>query len=160
MVGKSRIMRRRVVCALILMSVGAPGVVSASLGGNVTSVQEDRVRMQGALRQIVRSGPFTFHEMQTASGIVVREYVSEAGLVFALSWQGATFPDMRQLLGSYYERYHAEAERLARTRRGHGPLTIDLGDVVVQTGGHNRALSGRAYLPQALPQGVGIESIR
>ena len=142
-------------CCLI-----APAVLHASLGGNPSSIQDDRVRMQGALRQVVRSGPFTLHEMQSASGIVVREYVSDAGTVFAITWQGATFPDMRQLLGPYFDRYHAEAERLVRARRGHGPLTIDLGDVVVQTAGHNRAFSGRAYLPGGMPQGVGIEAIR
>jgi len=134
--------------------------VQASLGGSPSSVQDDRVRMQGALRQVVRSGPFTVHEMQSATGVVVREYVSDAGSVFAITWQGATFPDMRQLLGPYFDRYHAEAERLARSRRGHGPLTVDLGDVVVQSAGHNRSFTGRAYLPGNLPQGVGIESIR
>ncbi|HEY7287687.1 MAG TPA: DUF2844 domain-containing protein [Vicinamibacterales bacterium] len=134
--------------------------VQASLGGSASSVQDDRVHMQGALRQVVRSGPFTLHEIQSASGVVVREYVSDAGTVFAVTWQGATFPDMRQLLGPYFDRYHAEAERLARSRRGHGPLTVDLGDLVVQSAGHNRSFSGRAYLPGNMPQGVGIESIR
>jgi hypothetical protein len=135
-------------------------VAHASIGGTVSSIESDRVGMQGALRQIVRSGPYTTHEMQSASGIVVREYVSDAGTVFAIAWQGATFPDMRQLLGPYFDRYHAEAERLARSRRGHGPLTVDLGDLVVQSAGHNRAFSGRIYLPQAAPRGVAIESIR
>jgi len=134
--------------------------VHAALGGSASSVQDDRVRMQGALRQVVRSGPFTLHEMQSASGIVVREYVSDGGTVFAVTWQGATFPDLRQLLGPYFDRYQAEAERLVRARRGHGPLTVDLGDVVVQTAGHNRSFMGRAYLPGSLPQGVGVEAIR
>ena len=134
--------------------------MQASIGGNVSSVDSDRIRMQGALRQIVRTGPYTLHEMQSASGVVVREYVSDAGTVFAISWQGATFPDMRQLLGPYFERYHAEAERLAHARKGHGPLTVDLGDLIVQSAGHNRAFSGRVYLPQAAPNGVGLESIR
>jgi hypothetical protein len=134
--------------------------VHAALGGSASTVQDDRVRMQGALRQVVRNGPFTLHEMQSASGIVVREYVSDAGTVFAVAWQGATFPDMRQLLGPYFDRYQAEADRLVRARRGHGPLTVDLGDVVVQTAGHSRSFMGRAYLPGSLPQGVGVEAIR
>jgi hypothetical protein len=153
---------RRSVFAAVLAAacLVPPAAAHASLGGNASSVQDDRVRLQGALRQVVRSGPFTMHEMQSASGIVVREYVSEAGTVFAIAWQGATFPDMRQLLGPYFDRYHAEAERLARTRKGHGPLTVDLGDMIVQTAGHNRAFTGRAYLPNAVPQGIGVELIR
>jgi hypothetical protein len=142
------------------MALALSPVVHASIGGTASSIESDRVRMQGALTQIVRSGPYTVHEMQSAAGIVVREYVSDAGTVFGIAWRGATFPDMRQLLGPYFERYHAEADRLARSRRGHGPLTVDLGDLVVQSAGHNRAFSGRVYLAEAAPRGVGIESIR
>jgi len=152
-----RVQKVQVVLATVL---ALSPVVHASIGGTAASVESDRVRMQGALRQIVRSGPYTLHEMQSASGIVVREYVSGEGTVFAIAWEGATFPDMRQLLGPYFERYRAEAERLSRTRKGHGPLTVDLGDLVVQSAGHNRSFSGRVYLPQAAPRGVGIESIR
>ena len=149
---------------LPLAIVGACLVMSsnvhAALGGAASTVQDDRVQMQGALRQVVRNGPFTLHEMQSASGIVVREYVSDAGTVFAVTWQGATFPDMRQLLGPYFDRYQAEAQRLVRAGRAHGPLTVDLGDVVVQTAGHNRSFMGRAYLPGSLPQGVDAQAIR
>jgi hypothetical protein len=151
---------RRGFGVLIATGITVPSVVHASLGGNASSIQDDRVRMQGALRQVVRNGPFTLHEMQSASGVVVREFASDSGTVFAMAWQGPTFPDLRQLLGPYFDRYHAEAERLARTRKGHGPLTVDLGDLVVQTAGHNRAFVGRAYLPNAMPQGVAIASIR
>jgi hypothetical protein len=144
----------------ISLVIASDRVAHASLGGDATSVQADRVRIQGAQRQVLRKGSFTLHEMQSATGVVVREYVSDEGGVFAVSWQGPTFPDLRQLLGPYFDRYHAEAVRLAHARKGHGPLTVDLGDVVVQSGGHNRALGGRAYLPRLVPQGVGIESIR
>jgi hypothetical protein len=132
----------------------------ASLGGDVRSIDDDRVRMQGALRQIARRDAFTLHELQTATGVVVREFATSSGTVYAVAWQGPVFPDMRQLLGPYFDRYQQEAARLAQSRRGHGPLTIDLGDVVVQTGGHARAFSGRAYVPRLLPAGVAVESIR
>jgi hypothetical protein len=132
----------------------------ASLGGDTSSVQDDRARMQGALRQIVRADAFTFHEMQSGSGIVVREYLNTAGTVFGVAWRGPTFPDLRQLLGPYFERYQQEAARLARTRKGHGPLTVDLGDLVVQTGGHPRAFFGRAYLTRDLPAGVNADVVR
>ena len=85
-----------IVLALSMTVLALPAVVHASIGGTASSIESDRVQMQGALRQIVRSGPYTLHEVQSASGIVVREYVSDAGTVFAIAWQGATFPDMRQ----------------------------------------------------------------
>jgi hypothetical protein len=157
---RHRAARVAFVGAIVSACLAQSRVVDAALGGPASSVQDDRVRMQGALRQVVRSGPYTLHEMQSAAGVVVREYVSDGGTVFAIAWQGSSFPDMRQLLGPYFDRYHAEAERLVRARHGHGPLTVDLGDVVVQTAGHNRSFTGRAILPGSLPQGVGIDSIR
>jgi hypothetical protein len=146
--------------ALAVLIVVRATTVSASLGGNVTSVQDDRVHMQGALRQVVGSGAFTLHEMQSATGIVVREYVAPDGTVFGVTWQGPTLPDLRQLLGPYFPRFQQEADRLKRARRGHGPLTVDLGDVIVQSGGHPRAFTGRAYLPGLVPHGVGTDAIR
>jgi len=116
--------------------------------------------MQGALRQIVRRDAFTFHELQSASGIIVREYLTSTGTVFGVVWEGATIPDMRQLLGPYFERYQQEAARLAANRKGHGPLVVDLGDLVVQNGGHPRAFKGRAYLPRLVPAGVATDIIR
>lgn len=153
-------MRRLPAVVGVLLAIGSVQPVFASLGGDVRSIDDDRVRMQGALRQIARRDAFTFHELQTAAGVVVREYTTSSGTVFGVAWQGPVFPDMRQLLGPYFDRYQQEAARLARSRHGHGPLTIDLGDVVVQTGGHARAFSGRAYLPRLVPVGVGLESIR
>jgi hypothetical protein len=151
--------KRDIVLTGVVIALRAT-VVSASLGGSATSVQEDRVQMQGALRQVVGSNAFTLHEMQSATGIVVREYVSPDGKVFGVTWQGPTVPDLRQLLGPYFTRFQQEADRLKRARRGHGPLTVDLGDVVVQSGGHPRAFTGRAYLPGLVPQGVGMDAIR
>jgi len=144
--------------ALAVLALGAR--LSATLGGDAASVQEDRARMQGELVQIVRGGNFTFHEMQSASGIVVREYLTSTGAVFGIAWRGPTFPDLRQLLGPYFDRYQQEAARVAQTRKGHGPLTVDLGDLVVQSGGHPRSFFGRAYLTRALPAGVTADVVR
>jgi hypothetical protein len=150
----------RIAAVAAVLTVTSSPPVFASLGGNVATVQSDRVQMQGALRQIVQRDAFTTHEMQSAAGVVVREFVSPDGTVFGIAWQGGTFPDLRQLLGPYFARYQQEAERAVRARRGHGPLTVDLGDVVVQTSGHMRGFTGRAYLPGMVPQGVAVEGIK
>jgi hypothetical protein len=146
--------------AFVLISLVFPTAALASLGGDTSSVRADRVQMQGALRQITGANAFTVHEMQSASGIVVREYVSAAGTVFGVTWQGAAFPNLRQLLGPYFARFQQEADRLVRARKRRGPLNVDLGDVIVQSSGHPRSFTGRAYLPGLVPQGVGIDAIR
>jgi len=155
------VVRATCVClTFVLIGVISPTAALASLGGDTSSIRADRVQMQGALRQITGGNAFTVHEMQSASGIVVREYVSTAGTVFGVTWQGATFPNLRQLLGPHFIRFQQEVDRLVRARKRRGPLNVDLGDVIVQSSGHPRSFTGRAYMPGLVPQGVGIDAIR
>jgi len=73
-------------CALVIaLYSSAPAV--AALGGDIASVETDRVSMKGA--QSVTSGiGYSVHEIQTAAGMVIHEYVSAQGKVFAVSWRG------------------------------------------------------------------------
>ena len=148
------------VVAATLLVAGMPRVASAALGGDVSSVDVDRVRTQGALVRMVSSGAYTLHEFQTSSGVMVREYLSSSGTVFAVAWQGPWLPDLQQLLGPYYGRYQQETQQIRRSRRSHGPVSIQDADLVIQTGGHQRAFSGRAYLPASVPQSLSVKSIQ
>ena len=109
-----------------------------------------------ASRRLVPAPGYSVHEMQTTTGVLVREFVSSQGKVFAVSWQGPVRPDLQQLLGSYYDEYAHNAP----TRRSHGPITIETPNIVIQFGGHQRMLTGRAYLPNLLPDGVALEGVR
>lgn len=129
---------------------------SAALGENATSTEADRVSMNATLRMLPAAN-YTVHEIQTPSGTIVREYVSSAGTVFAVAWRGPVMPDLRQALGSYFNRY---VEAANGTHAGHRHRAIREPDLVVQSNGHMRAFSGRAYVPQLLPQGVTVEEIR
>jgi hypothetical protein len=140
--------------------VALPSSASASLGGDSTSVDADRVRVQGALLRIVRSDAFTVHEVQSSSGTTIREYMGPTGTVFAVAWEGPWLPNLRQLLGPYFETYQRAAQTGPANRRARGSLRIDLPDLVVQMSGHPRAFSGRAYVPRLMPQRVQAESIR
>lgn len=135
----------------------------AALGGSIASVQADQVHMQGTVRRTA-SASYTVHEIQSASGIVVREYVAStgesAGTVFAVAWQGPWPPDLRQLLGSYFDQYMQAARAQSAARVGRRPLLIEEPGLVVQIGGHPRAFVGRAYVPGMLPAGVRAEEIR
>lgn len=146
-----------VMAALIIAS--APVGAWASLGGDAASVQADQIHLQGR-RSMKAAGSYTVHEIQGSSGTVVREYVSPEGKVFGVAWQGPWMPDMRQLLGSYFNQYAQanQAQKGARIRRG--PVLINEPGLVVQIGGHPRAFAGRAYVPEMLPSGVRAENIQ
>jgi Protein of unknown function (DUF2844) len=131
----------------------------ASLGGDVTTVQTDQAKLQGSLR-MSSNNSYTIHEIQASTGVAVKEYVSPGGKVFAVTWRGPFHPDLRQLMGAYFDQY-LQAEQAQRAqRRGHGPVLIQQAGLVVQISGHMRSFVGKAYVPQMLPAGVHAEDIQ
>jgi hypothetical protein len=131
----------------------------AALGGDIASVQADQIHMQGSVRMTSAEG-YTVQEIQGSNGIVVREYVSHAGKVFGVAWQGPWPPDLRQLLGSYFDQYE---QALKTQRAGHierGPMLINQPGLVVEMRGHPRSFFGHAYVPGMLPAGTHAEDIQ
>ena len=148
---RTRVCRATVLAFITIMSVAAFG----ALGGDVSSVDSDQAQMR-AQRRVTQTAKYSVHELQASTGTMVREFVTAQGKVFGVAWAGPAKPDMRQVLGRYYDEY---AKSLP-TRRLHRPVTISGSNFVVQSGGHQRALVGRAYIPGMVPQGVGLEEIQ
>jgi Protein of unknown function (DUF2844) len=144
--------------ALIAATLAISTPVFAVLGGSEASVQTDQVQMQASLRS-THVGAYTVHELRTPTGIVVKEYAA-SGTVFAVAWQGPWRPDMRQLLGSYFDQYEQALEAQSNNRPGRRPVHIQLPGLVVRMAGHPRSFTGQAYVPDMLPQGMSGEEIR
>jgi hypothetical protein len=151
--------RARSVFALLTL-FALPGAAFASLGGSTTTVDADRVHVQGALMRIVRNNAYALHEIRSASGTTIREYVDSSGTVFAVAWDGPWLPDFRQVLGEHFDHYQAAMNARRQARVARGVVVIDDGGLVVQMSGHPRAFAGRAYLSNRLPAGIQLESIR
>lgn len=152
-------LRRLFATGVVVAAFVVPLSACASLGGDLTSVRDDQSKMQGTLRT-TSNNSYNVNEIQAPSGVVLREFVSASGIVFGVAWQGRSHPDLRQVLGAYYERYVQAVQAQRAQRHGHGPLLIQQPGLVVQTGGHMRSLTGSAYLPQSLPAGVSPEVVR
>jgi hypothetical protein len=131
----------------------------ASLGGDTASIRADQLHMQGS-RTTKAAESYTVHEIQAATGTVVREFLSPEGKVFAVAWNGPRLPDLRQLLGSYFEPYRAAIQSRSGVRMARRPVVIDQPGLVVQIGGHIGAFSGRAYVPEMLPSSVRGEDLQ
>jgi len=127
----------------------------AALGEDVSSVQVDQTQLQAEL-QITSAARFAVHRLRLRSGTAIQEYVSSAGMVFAVSWRGPSMPDLQQLLGRYFEPY---VEALKQQNAG-GSRAVQQTGLVVQTGGHMRAYFGRVYVPAMLPRGVSDAEIQ
>jgi len=144
-------------CRFTLLSLAllwaAPGF--ATLGQDVSSIRDDQAHLNASER-VVTSQLYSVHEMKTPRGTIIREYVSPAGTVFAVSWWGFP-PDLRQLLGEHFNEFMAAASETARRGRG---FQIETDDLVVESGGHMRYSVGRALLRSQLPSGVSRDEIR
>ena len=142
-----------------LLALLSPFHAQAALGGRVPSVESDRAQMKGTL-QTRQTSLYSVHEIKGASGVMVREYVSPAGVVFGVGWRGLYVPDLQQLLGVYFEQY-AEGVKAQKTGYvGRRPLNLQLPGLVVQMNGHMRAINGRAYVPEQVPMGMKLEELQ
>ena len=136
---------------LALAALAAVQPAWAALGAPQASIQADTQRMKAAAPRVQAGGGYTVHELQDATGGFVRQYVSPAGVVFAVTWRGPFKPDLQQLLGSYFGAY-ANAPRSPGSDRNH--LAIDTDALVVRAGGHQRGFFGSAWAPALVPAGV------
>jgi Protein of unknown function (DUF2844) len=136
-----------------LIAALLPHVASATLGQPEITVQTDVAQTHAAIKSSEDRTGYRVHEIQLPSGTLMREFVAPGGNVFAVAWQGPTRPDLRQALGQYFDAF-SSVPRTKLSDRRH--VQIQQGDLVVQSGGHMRALSGRAYLLSAIPSGVNI----
>ena len=136
----------------------ATATARAGLGGDLSSVVADAVALQGVAQ--AGSGPqYSVQDIRAASGLQVREYLDSRGIVFAVSWSGPVMPELQRLLGGYYAEYSAAVAAVAPGGL-HRALNVVLPDLVVQSGGHLRAYTGRAYLPTMLPAGVTVSTLQ
>lgn len=143
---------------LFISSLLISSIANAVLGQDISSVQSDKVHMKAAAVRILPRRSYSVHELRTPTGTAVRQFVSPAGQVFGVAWQGPSTPDLRQLLGEYFDQYMQAAQ--TTPRRSRGVAHIETGDLVVESGGHMRFKVGRAYLRSKLPDGAGVNEIR
>ena len=147
------------ICHLGLFAALVPLILSplfASLGDDVSSIRSDQLQLKASVR-VLPGSLYSVHEMQTPSGTVIRQFVSPAGTVFAVTWRGFP-PNLKQLLGSHFDEYVQAASRQTASRGR--SVRIDNGDLVVDYGGHMRSVFGRAFLRQKIPSGVSGDEIR
>jgi hypothetical protein len=145
-------MKKCVFSSGLLIAVLSPCIAAAALGEPETSVQTDVARFHGSIT-VTSHANYRLHEIQLPSGTLVREFTGSDGQVFAVAWNGPTVPDLRQTLGQYFDAYVAAAKA---PHAGHRHVQIRDSNLVVLAGGHMRAFSGLAYLPQAIPSGVSV----
>jgi hypothetical protein len=147
---------RSILGVLLILILGAVPVWAA-LGESEASVSADGRFQRAQIRQEVRKG-YQLHEITDTNGTIVREFVSPAGKIFGISWQGPSVPNMQQFLGSYFTYLQQYAQ--SQTGRHGGPLIIRRYDFIFTSGGHMRSYRGCAYVPSLLPTNLSPEVVQ
>ncbi|WP_322106518.1 DUF2844 domain-containing protein [Paraburkholderia sp. J41] len=147
--GRARGQVCRLACGIACLSLAA-APACAALGGAP-------MLPAGAASRTLANGAARVVSYVDEAGTSINEYVASAnGTVFAYTWQGPARPNLDTLLGpSAADWRNAAAALRAADRDDLHAARVVGASVIVETGGHMRAYIGRAWLPQALPAGIG-----
>ncbi len=147
----------RTLAASALVVLLAPRA-QAALGEAAASVDRDAAALSAARAGDGARPGYTVTTL-VAEGLTVREYLTPAGQVFAVAWDGVGRPDLDALLGAQAREYRAALAAAPRAgdRRGR---RVETAHLVVEVWGHMRHDQGRAWLPGLLPAGVSVDAIR
>jgi hypothetical protein len=138
----------RLLVALALACVGHNGL--AALGAAVTKPANVTASV---------TATYSIKETLLDNGTQVQEFVTPAGVVFAVTWRGPLLPDLRALLGDYLSLFqqHTEATRQAGMRGG--PVNLVQERLVLRSSGRMGHFSGYAYVPSLVPTGLNINDL-
>jgi hypothetical protein len=132
-----------------------PQGARAALGEPEASISDDARLLRGSIKAMERTN-YRVHDIELPSGTLLREFAALDGTVFAVAWSGPSLPNLRQAMGRYFDEYVSAA---AAMHGGRNHIEVKQNDLVVQSGGHMRRFSGRAYLPASVPVGVTLDEL-
>jgi hypothetical protein len=132
------------------------GASHAALGGSPEQFNAEGTTVVASVSTAMSN--YLMRDTTLATGTHVREYVSDRGVVFALTWEGPILPDLKALLGPHFDTMVAESARMPRAGRSH--IGVNLPEVVIHSGGHMRAFEGSAWIPAQFPAGFSAADVR
>ena len=130
----------------------------AELGGRTATISSDQRVLRARLSAEARSN-FTVHSLTSENGLVTREYVNGQGVVFAIAWEGPSRPDLKAVLGGYFDRFQSDTARRPGQARRMGAMRSSHVDFIAVSGGHGGEFWGHAYLPSLVPAGFDLKQL-
>lgn len=110
-------------------------------------------------KQAQAATPYVARTTTTPEGLVLTEYATVHGVVFAVKWQGPTLPELEKLLGTYFPTFRSQADASANERNVGSPLHINHIHLKLFSGGRMNHFEGYAFDPRLVPSGVEINHV-
>jgi len=141
---------------LAVLIVAIPMVAHAGLGDTISGPEQAQAQGQTLYRS--QRGFAVYEGTQPLYEVTVHQYVANAsGKVFAVDWSGPRMPDLKSLLGGYFDAY--QAARSNGPKRGLHSLAIETPDLVMYANGPNGNVQGRAWAPALVPANIDAETV-
>jgi hypothetical protein len=159
---------RRTLVFIVTAVLWSPQIY-AGLSQDETTVNTDFTTLNCKDHQVTDLGTYRLHVLHREDGSTINEYVTSAGKIFAVSWNGGRrHPNLSSLLGLNYEEYKAANPLVpshargagAKGRYGNGKRSVETANIVVETGGHLGHVQGRAWVAKLIPQGLTTSDIK
>jgi CheY-like chemotaxis protein len=110
---------------MLVLTWSAPWQAGATLGEGSASLAKDRRALSANKTTSSSQAHYTVQEI-TSDATLVREYLTDSGVVFGIAWNGLVHPDLTTLLGSYASEYQDARQKTARGR-GQRHLRVRIG---------------------------------
>jgi hypothetical protein len=152
---------RSLLAVLVLLASASEAM--ATLGKAPSRLEAASSSTPGAKKLAAAQSPqaalYTMHVTQLENGTTLQEYVTPAGLVFAVAWRGPVLPDLNALLGDYFSTFRLEAEQARTSGQHRSSMTMARAGLVLSSNGRMRNFFGHAYAPDLIPSGVNIKDV-
>jgi hypothetical protein len=138
---------------LYTLLLALPLFAHAELGGNLASITQEQKTFGSTLTSSPQSS-YTIYIQNISPDLVIKEYVSNSGNIFGLTWKGSALPNLQILLGNYYSNYLSAQQKSPRL------IFLQDDNLVIESGGVMGGYTGRAYLPKEVPGGMAPVAIQ
>jgi hypothetical protein len=149
---------RKTTLSVLLILILAHIPAWAVLGQNEATVTTDQQQMKSE-DHVQDLQAYKVHELTTANGPTVREYVSPQGVVFGIAWQGRSMLNVTGFLGTYVENLQTATPSQTQIRHLRG-VTVKTSDFVFTNFCRMRICTGKAYVPSLVPNNISAEVVR
>lgn len=136
-----------------------PNLSVATLGEGAASITNDNNALAARVSQVVpqslSNNKYQTSIIKTSNNITLKEFLAN-GKVFAITWNGPVYPDLKQLLGTYFP----QMKTATKAMNDLTSLRLNGQDFVFLQSGLPGMLSGLAYVPSLVPAGVNVFELK
>jgi len=146
---------KKIFAVLVMLMMGSLPAWAA-LGSDEASVLSDAQALRGQHALVAKAG-YNVHQITMPDGGVVKEFVSPAGTVFAVSWKTHFMPNLPQLLGTYMTNLQQGQRTRVVPRRA---VTIQGDNFMFTSFGLTGSFHGSAYVPSLVPANLTMQGVQ